>query len=285
MDRTPLGALVEQTLLASKQAVWLERTEIDKLIHEQQLQLLLGPEAVKERSGLGRLLKADLLVILRHVAKPVEHEEMVVCETASGLRLGVHSVPASSNAEADAKQLAALAEQSMAKQREQIRDICAVPPFLSQDLTFEDDYLKAAYAKMVEEIIRQWPGLLSVELEEARAIAREAALSESGIRRMVPLYLLGEYRHEGRGDAQSRNPRTGNARREGVGGPQSRGIIARGGDPVRASSCGRIARQGGRSSGPCTDAALEARQLAHTRKTFTGLRAERKRWHWQRQAC
>ena len=200
VDRTPLGALAEQTLLGGKQAVWLERTEIDKLVREQQLQLLLAPEAVKERSGLGRLLKADLLVILRHVAKPVEHEEMVVCQTASGLRLGVHSIRVSADVEADAKQLAALAEQSMAKHAQQIRDICRCPPFFRKTSTFDDDYLKAAYAKMVEEIIRQWPGLLSVELEEARAIAREAALSESWIRRMVPLYILGEYRHEGQGD-------------------------------------------------------------------------------------
>ena len=47
------------------------------------------------------------------------------------------------------------------------------------------------------------PGLLVVELAEAKALAREIALSGTpGIERRLPLYLMGEYRVDGRGESR-----------------------------------------------------------------------------------
>ena len=52
-----------------------------------------------------------------------------------------------------------------------------MPPFLSDDLTYEHDHLKTAYARLVEQTLRSRPGVLTVELEEAHAIAREVRLT------------------------------------------------------------------------------------------------------------
>jgi hypothetical protein len=195
----PVGALLEQKLLANQKAVWLERTEIDKVLRERVLTSLFSPEACGERAAVGRLLKADLLIFLRRFSEPSEYVQMIVCETGSGLRLAVNVLPLSAKTQEDVAQLSAMADEALARYGDKNREICAVPYFVSNDLTFEDDHLKTAYAKLAEETIRDRPGLLVVELEEARGIAKELGLAGGEIRRPMPLYLLGEYRHEGKG--------------------------------------------------------------------------------------
>ena len=199
---SPLAALLEGRLLESPRAVWLERNAIEEIRREQKLEALMDAAAGRQRVAIGKLLKADLLVLLRHFDAPKEHVELVVCETERGLRLAVHQVVVTASVEGDVRQLTTLVEQAIAKHGQEIREICAVPPFVSNDLTYEHEHLKAAYAKLVEQTVRERPGLLTVELEEARAIAREMRLAGDEIRRPMPLYLLGEFRHEGQGEKQ-----------------------------------------------------------------------------------
>ena len=88
------GRLLEQRLLANPHATWLERTEIDAVLSQRQLQSLLGAAAINERANIGRLLKADILVLLASPAKPDSKSvNLVVCETAYGLRLAAMTVP------------------------------------------------------------------------------------------------------------------------------------------------------------------------------------------------
>ena len=202
LDGSPLARLLEQRLLVSTPAAWLERNRLDELLREQKLQGLVDAAATRRRVSIGKLLKADLLVLLRHLETPKEHVQLVVCETSRGLRLAVHRVVISPKVEEDVRRLADFVERAIEKRGQEIREICAVPPFVSNDLTYENEHLKAAYAKLAEQTVRNRPGLLLVELEEARAIAREVALAGRQIRRPLPLYLLGEFRHQGNGDQQ-----------------------------------------------------------------------------------
>ena len=203
LDRSALGALVEERLLAGPRARWLERTEIDRVLAEQELGKLFGADAGTGRVALGRILKADLLVFLRTGKNEQSgYAELVVAETGGGLRLLVRKAPLSGPPESNADALVRLVDEAFGKYGQDITEVYAVPPFFSRDLTFEHDYLKAAYAKVTEQRLLAQPGLLVVELAEAEAIAREYQLANSGetpVRRL-PLYLLGEYRHEGRGE-------------------------------------------------------------------------------------
>lgn len=70
VDRTPIGALLEQRLLANPQAKWLERNEVNRILKEQELSALITADAVSRRVAMGQLLKADLLVILKQRSKP-----------------------------------------------------------------------------------------------------------------------------------------------------------------------------------------------------------------------
>ena len=198
LHTSPLVALLELHLAQSKQVVLVERAQVDQVIQEQKLQFMFAPEAVRERAALGQLLKADLLVLMRANDKPQPHVHVVICETRQGLRLCARPVPLTDDPESDCAAVAALVDQAVALHTKGIKDVVAVPPFVDRSLTYQAEHLKAAYAKLVEDLAVLRPGVLVVELAEANAISREIALSASAdVQRPLPLYVLGEYRQEG----------------------------------------------------------------------------------------
>jgi hypothetical protein len=201
-EKTPRAALLEAKLLAEPGATWVERAGIDKVLKEQKLQAAFSPQGVGERVKLGRLLKADVLVLIRPVKDaPAETLEVVVSETAGGLRLLHRAVPVTKNAADDAAALLAAAKDGIARHGEAVREIVAVPAFASNDLEFTRDHLRGAFAKLAEAEALGRKGVLVVELEEAEAVAKEIALAAPGtaLARPLPVYLLGEYRHDGKG--------------------------------------------------------------------------------------
>lgn len=206
LSRNPVGALFEAKVLASRKLIWVERAHVDMVVRELELQALFSPDGGSKRAGLGKLLKADLLVILRENHNPddkkIKYLEMVVCETQRGLRLASPAVPITGGAEADVAALETVLNGALGKFAEKITDVCAVPPFLSNDLDYQFDYLKSAFALHLEQHLLQRKGLLLVELAEAQAIAREAILSgkESKVERPLPFYFLGSFRNTGKGD-------------------------------------------------------------------------------------
>jgi hypothetical protein len=206
LSRTPAGALFEAKVLANARLTWVERAQVDKVVGELELQAVFSPEGGRGRVGLGKLLKANLLVMLRTGENPenktIQHLEIVVCETKRGLRLAGQAVPITGKADTQVGELETILEGALAKLSENITDVCAVPPFLNQDLDFKHDHLKAALARVVEQHLLQRKGVLVVELAEAQAIAREAILSgaETKLERQLPLYFLGAFRNEGKDD-------------------------------------------------------------------------------------
>lgn len=210
-DRSPLTAVLEAKLLADVDADWLERSAIDEVLKEQELQALFTPEGGTQRAALGKLLKADLLILVREAPPPVENEktaskekpvpalDLAVTETRRGLRLIARTVPRSDDAEADAELMVRLVREALAKHAQKVTEIYAVPAFVSRDLGYEHDYLRGAYARLLEQLLLDRPGALAVEFAEAQSLAKEVALADPGSRltRDVPFYLLGEYRNDG----------------------------------------------------------------------------------------
>jgi hypothetical protein len=64
----------------------VERQEVAKVLREQQL-AAMGAERVRDRMALGRLLRADVLVLLDVRHEPVKGIEVVVADTSRGVRL------------------------------------------------------------------------------------------------------------------------------------------------------------------------------------------------------
>lgn len=200
-DKDPRAALLEAKLLADPAATWVERANVDAVLKEQKLQTLFSPQGVGDRVKLGKLLKADLLVLVRPVKDAKEPAlEIVVSETAGGLRLLLRGVPITKDADADVAVLLVAVRDGIKKHGEKIREVVAVPPFVSNDLEFTFDHMKGAYAKLAEAEALDRKGVVVVELAEAEALAKEIALADPGSKldRPLPVYLLGEYRHEGK---------------------------------------------------------------------------------------
>jgi hypothetical protein len=205
-EKSPRAALLAGKLLEDSSASWVERAEIDKVLKEQKLQAAFGPQGVGERVKLGKLLKADVLVMVRPAKDAKEPVlEVVVSETAGGLRLLHRAVPMTKNADEDVAALVAAAREGIRKHGEKVTEVVAVPPFVSNDLGYEFEHLKGAFAKLAESVALDRKGIVVVELAEAEALARELALAApgAGIERPSPLYLVGEYRHAGRGDQRT----------------------------------------------------------------------------------
>ena len=100
-DAQNLAALLEVRLTQRPGTALVERSEIDKVLGEQELQALLVADAPGKRAALGKMLKADLLIFLTDSQEPKPHVMMVVCETARGLRLCAEPVFLTNQAEAD----------------------------------------------------------------------------------------------------------------------------------------------------------------------------------------
>ena len=120
---SPTGLLLESELLTGDKTQWLERTEFEQLIREQQLGAALQPEAGQHRIELGGLLQANVLVILRRRETPKPYFQIVLCETAGGLRLMVDSRLQTDDAAADARSLAASVRRGLEIYREEIREV------------------------------------------------------------------------------------------------------------------------------------------------------------------
>lgn len=204
-EKLPQVALLEAKLLTAPGATWVERANIEAVLKEQRVQALFAPQGVGDRARLGKLLKADLLVSVRGVkGAPEPALEVAVSETAGGLRLTVRTVPVTKNDDADVAALVAAVRAGIVKHGEAVTEVVAVPPFVSNDLDLTREHLKGAYAKLAEAEALGRSGVVVVELAEAEALAKELALAAAGqkLSRPLPVYLLGEYRHDGAGEAR-----------------------------------------------------------------------------------
>ncbi|MCF7839082.1 MAG: hypothetical protein K9N49_10685, partial [Candidatus Marinimicrobia bacterium] len=191
-----LRALLEEHLSRNDRYVLVEREHIDQVFREQELSALSDASSVSKRVALGRLLGADLLVLLSERTSPKPHCEITVSETSRGLRLQRSKLLLSHELGNDAQEIEEIVKNALRKLAEPSIGIYAVPPFVSRDLSETYAHLQMAYARMLETVLLQIPGILVVELAEARAIAAEASLTGGNVERSLPLYLLGEFRYD-----------------------------------------------------------------------------------------
>jgi hypothetical protein len=200
----PVGALFEARMIRSTKLVWTERTLIDQLFAEQNLQGLFSPEAGAKRTAIAKILKADVLALVRSRARTDGKKmlELVVFESQRGLRLATHAMPATENAEADSAALEGVFQRALAKVSEQILEVIAVPAFVNLDLDYRQKHLATGFAKRLEFYLQQRKGVLLVEFDEAKTLAQETELAGATIAHPLPLLLLGDFRHDGVGAAR-----------------------------------------------------------------------------------
>jgi len=196
-----MAELVTVALSKSGEAALVERADLKKIRAEQELQASFAPGGVASRRNLGALLRADFLVLLRK--RSVDGSsvlDIVIAETRHGYRVARHmrkwkGVTIGSAGE----EIVSVTRDALRHLSRGVAAAVAIPPFYSRNLTHHFDYLQRAYARVAEMEVTRRPGCVVVEIEEARAIAEELALSKGADRvgRRPPVYIMGEFRHEG----------------------------------------------------------------------------------------
>lgn len=185
---------LQRELSTSRDVVTVDRGALSALASEQGLSALLAEQA--ERTRVGRLLSAEVLLIVRNGD---DQTQVVIADTRLGATLGSLSFATASLREPDAAAYEAAAREALDvinRFRRGVTYVVAVPDFVSRDLTFERNYLQSDFAEVIRNAYRQLPGVALVAVDEAQAIAAERQLGdgEQG-KRVVPLFIEGEYRH------------------------------------------------------------------------------------------
>ncbi len=198
----PMASLLEVRLSTHESYQVLERESISEIIKEWDLAMLSAADSVSKRAEIGGLLKADILVMLSEQTKPAPRHDLVVSETARGLRLRTASFPKTQGNEQMIGNLRKEIDAAISKRAEGLKAVYSVPPFVSEDLTGNHVRFTTAYARLLEARLQEQPGILVVELAEARTISEEMTLTGSAVQREQPIYLLGEYRFDAMNQAK-----------------------------------------------------------------------------------
>jgi hypothetical protein len=174
----------------------VDREHLDLIARELALGSLLDSSGAGSRRKAGAAVKADALVILNHESiEGKQYVRLVVCETRGGARLRVELIPLEDGKFDEAGKAIVSAIQDVRKHFAQgIKRVYGVPPFVSRCLTHEYDYLQRGYSSLLANALSQQPGVAVIEVEEARQIAREIALTDGqDLQRLVPVFVEGEY--------------------------------------------------------------------------------------------
>ncbi|MEQ8785683.1 MAG: hypothetical protein RIC55_05270 [Pirellulaceae bacterium] len=184
------------TVELAKHVELVERERIDLALRELRLDELFGSAAVKDRLSLGELLTADALLLLSLDEQAKQKSiRLVICDCRYGARLKVDSLVFSTDAiDGLVEQCLAAVQHSRARFKTGVDRFIGVTPFLAKSLSNEFDHLQSAFAALVQDGLLNYPGVAVVELDEARAIARELALRGEELETTImPMFVEGEF--------------------------------------------------------------------------------------------
>lgn len=188
--------LLETNLAKDKTLRLVSRQEIQTVLNEQALSEALSTSGLGSRVRLGKLVHADLLIFLQKSSSKDEQGLLLtIAETRHGLRLAMEPVVwTPDRAEKTIRALLPTIRRARDLVAQQQPRITAVSPFESRDVALDNERRGEAYAAIIEQFLLRQPGVLVVELAEARALAQELAIGGHALTRDLPCYFLGSYK-------------------------------------------------------------------------------------------
>lgn len=201
VHKSGLSDLLTVELSQMKTIDLVERERLDAATRELELSALSTAEAAAGRLKLGRVLGADVLVLLSRATRSPgspdgsrQFIKLVLCDCTSGARLRVEYLPADDDAARVAEKIGAIARQVRSQFQDGLRALLGVPPFVSRNLSHEFDRLQIGYAEITQAALSSHPGVAVIEIEEARTIARELARTTAEIDQVpAALFVEGEF--------------------------------------------------------------------------------------------
>lgn len=174
----------------------VEREQIERIQAELVLARCFGADRTEPRVRLGRLLKADALVLLRRQEHGgVSNVRLIISDCTVGARLHANHFELDAD---KVDELGSAVSEDVRATRDRfaggVERLVTVTPLLSRNLTHEFDHLQNGYAAWLGQTLLQLPGVAVVEIEEARAIREELDLNGTEIAdSWRPLFVSGEF--------------------------------------------------------------------------------------------
>jgi len=187
-----IADLLSDALAKEEHLRLVSRDEIRQVMAERQLELADN----SARRELGRILQADALMTLELAGQTSNWSiRVTIVHTRWGARLLVREVPCRFQGQAVlAGQLADLARQTAARFANGVRQVVAVPPFVSRSFLHDYDSLEVPYAKYLEAGLHGREGVAVVTGHEALAVKNELSLSlGDGVSRPALVMVDGEF--------------------------------------------------------------------------------------------
>lgn len=174
---------------------WVERERLAEVADELVVSAVGGADGAESRLKLGKLLRADALLIVRVEGDgKAKRLRVIASDCATGARVGdeLTAAPGNGDAEHVAAAVRGVVERTRIRFADGIRAIIGIPHFVSRNFGHEYDPLQAGFAQVLANALMTVPGIAVIEVEEARAISAELAGEPLG-KRVVPAIVEGEY--------------------------------------------------------------------------------------------
>lgn len=175
----------------------VERERLSEVLRELQFSTMLPAERVDQRLQLGRILKANALMVLSFEKRNEERLlKVVICDADLGVRLSdCHFHLPDNGVEELVAHCVSIIDEVRQRFSDGIQHIIAVPVFLSEDFEHHFDWLQTRYRDQLAGSLTAHPGVAVVEIEEARAILRELqSVPGSSIDRPITSTVQATYR-------------------------------------------------------------------------------------------
>lgn len=177
----------------------IEREDVASVLKELEFSSLGSKTNSDERLKLGRLLKADMLLLLNHKEardrKQTAQIQAVLSDCTYGARLQAkHWRYQADQHEPLAKQISAVVPEVQARFPRGIEQIVCVNKLMCRNLVKEPNHYQVGFTKLIENGLLTFPGVAVVETDEARSIGQELSLTGADLeKRAVPLLIEGEF--------------------------------------------------------------------------------------------
>ncbi len=174
---------------------FVEREHIDAVLREYELKNAFGDR--KERLELFKLIGADALIILsKEDFEDMPHLRLTICECRYGARLRNERIRFDKDQPDIITQLAGgMVKDTINRYSGGIKSIIGVSDFVSKCLSHDFDLYQQEYALILERALMLAPGIAVIEIDEARKIAEELAISGEQLDgRTIPFFVSGDFR-------------------------------------------------------------------------------------------
>ncbi len=173
----------------------VEREQLKAIVDEQTLQAVVGNLSVESRR-LGKLLKADALVIVQQSGSQVK---TILCDCRYGARIGNLDF-FNDRIEAQGKTIATFVVDRAKEYAGGIRAIIGLAPIACRNIDHDFDFLQRRLYDVLASWLMTEPGHAVLELREAATLTSEFGAGDLAAHRIVPILIEPSFRVQPKGE-------------------------------------------------------------------------------------